>query len=68
MGATATANSNNYPSNPMTLIHSNSASTFHHDADILWEKRVSLDSEFGNENVDRGQRRARATTSAATNC
>ena len=25
------------------LHHSNSTSTFHHDADILWEKRVALD-------------------------
>lgn len=28
---------------PPTLYHSNSTGTFHHDADILWEKRVSLD-------------------------
>mmetsp|Transcript_30838 Transcript_30838/g.62180 ORF Transcript_30838/g.62180 Transcript_30838/m.62180 type:complete len:1576 (-) Transcript_30838:46-4773(-) len=28
---------------PVLLHHSNSTSTFHHDIDILWEKRVALD-------------------------
>ncbi len=44
--ATATNNTTPMPTlrhSPVLLHHSNSTSTFHHDTDILWEKRVALD-------------------------